>query len=181
MKLRTQLLTRYWGYLVVAIAVAGFILRGLGVAVPVHSMTMMTASDAITYCLAIAQLIPVFLIALYIIDYSWLKSEESARTAAQLRTGYSQRAVWAILAGIVGEVIVLGGAIGLYSRLAAIATGTGIVIYVIGIISEPAVDRLTWDRNSKFPKFLRYRLLPIIVTVALIAFLCILFKVGISP
>jgi hypothetical protein len=39
-------------------------------------MTMMTASDAIAYCLAIAQLIPIFLIALYIIDY-WPSSAMS--------------------------------------------------------------------------------------------------------
>ena len=32
-KLLTQLLTRYWGYLAVAIAVAGFFLHGLGLAV----------------------------------------------------------------------------------------------------------------------------------------------------
>jgi hypothetical protein len=32
-KVLTQLLTRYWGYLAVAVAAAGFLLHGLGVAV----------------------------------------------------------------------------------------------------------------------------------------------------
>jgi hypothetical protein len=86
-------------------------------------MTVMSASDAKAYCLAVAQLIPVLLIALYIIDYSWVtKNERNATRAGEIETGYAQRAVWAILAGIVGEVIVLGGAIGLYSRLVAIST-----------------------------------------------------------
>jgi hypothetical protein len=33
MKLLTQLLTRYWGYLAIAVAVAGYFLHGIGLAV----------------------------------------------------------------------------------------------------------------------------------------------------
>lgn len=144
-------------------------------------MTIITASDATAYCLAVAQLIPIFLIALYVIDYTWVtKSEGDATRAAALQTGYAQRAVWAILAGIVGEVIVLGGAIGLYSRLIAIAVGTAIVIYIIGILSEPAVDRLSWKKNSAFFKFLRNRLLPIVIIAAIIASVYILLRVRIT-
>jgi hypothetical protein len=164
-------------------------------------MTMMTASDATAYCLAVAQLIPIFLIALYIIDYSWVTKNVQGRSqpsgevperenrgnlpvntaeAAGLEKGYAKRAVLAIIVAIAGEIVVLGGAIGLISRLFAIAAGTGIVIYVIGILSEPAVDRLTWELNTALPKFLQDRLLPIAIGAALIAFIYIFVRVTIT-
>lgn len=161
-------------------------------------MTMMTASDATAYCLAVAQLIPIFLIALYIIDYSWVTKNVqrpsqpsgevaergdlpvSTAEAAGLQKGYAKRAVQAITVGIAGEIVALGGAIGLISQLFAIAAGTGIVIYVIGILSEPAVDRLTWELTSALPKFLRKRLLPIVILAALIAFTYIFVRVTIT-
>lgn len=141
----------------------------------------MTASDATAYCLAVAQLIPIFLIALYIIDYSWVtKNEENLASAAGMQKGYAKRAVLAIIVGIVGEIIVLGGAIGLISRLFAIAAGTGIVIYVIAILSEPAVDRLTWKLTSTLPAFLRKFLITIVILAALIAFIYIFVRVTIT-
>ena len=145
-------------------------------------MTILSASNALTYCLAIAQLIPVFLIALYIIDYSWVTNNVKDGTRATgLQEGYAKRAVRAIIIGIIGEIIVLGGAIGLFSRLVAVAAGTGIVIFVAGTLSEPAVDRLSWKDDSALYRFLRNRLLPIVVLAALIAFLYILIRVRIVP
>lgn len=145
-------------------------------------MAVINASDAKTYCLAIAQLIPVFLIALYVIDGSWVTKHAPNNTATNtLQNKYAIRAVYGIILGVAGEIIVLWGTIGLISRLFAVSSGTAIAIYISGILSEAALDRLTWKFPDKWAEFLKTFWLVIVIMTALATFIWIFVTVEIVP
>jgi hypothetical protein len=141
-------------------------------------MIIMSTSDAKAYCLAVAQLIPIFLIALYIIDTRWVKENETdAAKIKGIQNAYAVRAIFGIILGIVGEVIALWGALGLINRLFAVASGTAIAIFITGILSESAIDRLDWKFKDTWARFLRGFWLVITIMAALATFIWIFVAV----
>ena len=144
-------------------------------------MILLSNSDAKAYCLAAAQLIPVFLLALYLIDTRWVaENEADAATAKGIQNAYSVRAIFGIIVGMIGEVIVLWGAIGLINRLFAVASGSAIAILINGILSESAIDRLDWKFKDAWARLLRGFWLVIIIMAALTTLIWIVAEVKIT-
>jgi hypothetical protein len=147
-------------------------------------MVTLNDSDAKAYCLAIAQIIPVLLIALYIIDQPWanrIARNETTQHNCSLQVRQATTAIYGIILGIAGEIIMLWGTIGLIGRLFTVSAGAAVSIYITGILSEVALDRFIRESQVRWSKFLKDSWLIIMMALAASTFFWILTTVKITP